>query len=52
MAESYGILWKVLECSRTFLCKIVYIDLNPTSKRKTGTYCSGEKHSLLYPHIS
>jgi hypothetical protein len=34
--ELPGTCWKVLECSGTFLCKIVYIDLNPSSKRKTG----------------
>jgi hypothetical protein len=32
MMEYYGTAWKVMECSGTFSCKIVYIDLNHTPK--------------------
>jgi hypothetical protein len=46
--ESYGTMWNVSECPGTFSCKLVYIDLNHTSKEKEFTppgqqftYCSG-----------
>jgi hypothetical protein len=47
MMECYGIMWSALECSGTFSCKLVYIDLNHTSKGQSVHPTRTAAHPLL-----
>jgi hypothetical protein len=49
--EYCGILWKVLECSGTFLSKLVYIDLNHRPKGRTGTSWWKTSHQIPHPTL-